>query len=204
MTNNWEDLAYRFRWQIAFLLVGLSLAAGGVFLSLQKNTPEIEIISNDTKNHSSELIVEVSGAVNSAGVYRLSSSSRVEDALAQAGGLSSEADSEWVGKYLNRAAYVNDGQKIYIPSAGEQSGGGSATNTRGDETVSEVLASQVGESININTASQSELETLNGIGPVYAQKIIDNRPYSNIDDLSSKSIIPDSTYEKIKDDISVY
>ena len=58
--------------------------------------------------------------------------------------------------------------------------------------------------ININTASQSELESLSGIGPVYAQKIIDNRMYSDVSELHTKDIISKSTFEKIKTEIGVY
>jgi competence protein ComEA len=56
---------------------------------------------------------------------------------------------------------------------------------------------------NINTASQSELEKLTGIGPVYAQSVIEHRPYSNTQELVSKKIIPQKTYEKIKSEISL-
>lgn len=57
--------------------------------------------------------------------------------------------------------------------------------------------------ININSASKEELESLVGIGPKYAQKIIEQRPYSNINELTDRKIIPVSTFNKIKDKIII-
>lgn len=204
--TNIEDLAYRFRWQIAFLLVGITLAAGGVFLTLNSKEPEIEIITSDDSNSSNKnkLVVEVSGAVEQPGVYELNSGARIEDAIVMAGGISSNANLNWIERYLNRASFINDGQKIYIPAQDEQTSTGTASNSGGNENISNVLSSENETLININASSQSELETLSGIGPVYAQKIIENRPYSTVDELDSKSVIPKSTFEKIKNRISVY
>lgn len=191
MTTDWQDLMYRFRWQISFLLVGLILAAGGLYLTLgYSNKPAVEIVGAD-ENNSGFLVVEAAGEVNSPGVYRMPAESRIDDVIVQAGGVTGEADMAWVEKNLNRAAHVTDGQKIYIPPVG-------------DQNVTEVLSQQTQQLVNINEASQSELEELSGIGPVYAQKIIENRPYSSVNDLSVKNIIPEKTYESIKNSLSVF
>ena len=58
--------------------------------------------------------------------------------------------------------------------------------------------------VNINTASETELDALPGVGPVTAQKIISNRPYQKIDDLVSKKAVGASVFSKIKDQISIY
>jgi competence protein ComEA len=105
---------------------------------------------------------------------------------------------------LNRAAKLIDGQKIYIPVVGEQLGGESAKNIGGYNSVLGSQGSgQVGL-VNINLASQKELESLPGIGPVYAQKISEQRPYSNIEELLSKNVLNKSTFEKVKDLVTVY
>lgn len=142
-------------------------------------------------HNSRQILVDVSGAVKSPGVYRLLESARVEDALAKAGGLREDADTAFVSQSINRAAKLVDGQKIYIPPRGESK----SPATGG--------ASQI-STVNINAAGLSDLDTLSGVGPVTAQKIIDNRPYSAIEDLKAKKVVSDSTFDKIKDSISVY
>jgi len=123
--------------------------------------------------------------------------------LITAGGLSEKADRLWVEKNLNRAAKLIDGQKIYIPRADEQSNLTTAKNSVDNQTISTNLGSSGGGAININTASQKELESLEGIGPVYAQNIIEHRPYSNTEELVSKDVLKKSLFEKIKNKISV-
>ncbi len=200
--TNWQDLAYRFRWQIALLLVGAILAAGGTFLSLNKSESKFEVVKEETKTKTdSELVVEVSGAVERPGVYRIMSGGRVEDAIQQAGGLSADANANWIEKYLNRAANVTDGQKIYIPW---QTDSASAEITRGEQSATNVLAEESSGFVNINTASQEELESLYGIGPVYAKKIIDNRPYSNVEELLVKKVISQKIYDDNSNLLTVY
>ena len=203
--SGFEELLVRFHYPLVFLLGGLFLVGIGlIFLrtDLFKTDSRIEVIEDGPG--SSELIVEVSGAVEKPGVYQLPVDSRIEDALVAAGGMAVEADREWVERYLNRAAKISDGQKVYIPSGNEQSEVASANNSPVDQKTSTVL-SMVGEGlVNINTASLKELDSLPGIGPVYGQNIIDQRPYSNTEELLSKSVLKPSVYEKIKDKISVY
>ncbi len=137
------------------------------------------------------------------GVYKLSNGSRVDDLLIISGGLSASADRDWVTKNINRAAKLSDGQKLYIYHSEELS----ARNTEGSldkKVLGTIAGSDPAMLVNINTASQKELESLVGIGPVYAQSIIEHRPYSNLEELLSKKIIPQKTYEKIKNEISLY
>ena len=143
-------------------------------------------------------MVEVSGQINKPGVYNLSAGSRVEDVINAAGGLTSEADTEFVEKRINRAARLSDGQKIYIPSEEENSKIPNSQNSNNE------ILGVLDNLININTASQSELESLWGIGPVYAQNIIEQRPYSSVEELLTKKIIKQNVYDRVKDQISVY
>lgn len=174
---------------------GLFLLAvgGGIFLfrSSPSDGDDIEIISADSQNQSADkIVVHVDGAVAKPGVYELAGSARVSDAVTAAGNLTKDADTAKV----NLAAKVSDGQKIYVPKIGEQSAGGSQS-TAGDSTSALV---------NINTATESQLDTLPGIGPVTAQKIIASRPYSSPEDLLTKKAVGQSVYGKIKDLITVY
>lgn len=169
------------------------------------NSTKIEVISPSTEPQgTSSIVVEVGGAVEKPGVYKLPQNSRIEDVLISSGGLSASADRVWVDKFINRAAKVTDGQKIYIVSMNQQSTLANATNKVGDKDTSLVLGADTSGLVNINTASVKELDGLPGIGPTYAQRIIDNRPYSEIGQLLSKKILSQSTFEKIKDKIAIY
>ena len=141
------------------------------------------------------IAVDVEGAVMKPGVYKLKADSRIQDALIAAGGMNEEADREKVSKSLNLAGKLVDGAKIYIPAVGEAD---SVNTTSGGE----VTGRNTG-SININSASESELDSLAGIGKVTAGKIIDNRPYTKIEDLLEKKIVGKSVFDKIKDKIGI-
>ena len=146
-----------------------------------------------------EVAIYVAGAVNSPGVYRLQTNELVGDAIAAAGGFSSECDQSLAEQSLNLAQPLTEGMKIYVPRVGDvisavpvQDSGDSASST----------SSNPGKT-SINTASKSDLMDLNGIGEVYSQKIIDSRPYTSLDELTTKKIIPNATYEKIKEEITL-
>lgn len=198
--ENVERFLFRNRWAIVSGLVGLIFVGFGIF-SFRAGIFEgtrIEILEATKEGNppagglAGEVVVEISGAVEKPGVYKLLAGERLERLLIVSGGLSADADREWVDKNLNRAAKLVDGQKIYIPSTRESIK--SATGT------TSITSNQSGL-ININTASAGELDGLPGIGAVRAQAIIDNRPYSSIEDLVAKKTIPQSVYEKIKDRI---
>lgn len=199
-----ENFLLENRVLVIFVLIGLILLGAGLFFLRTGgvSSSKVEILEPSQQGSQSEIVVEISGSVEKPGVYKLVAGSRVEDGLIAAGGLSAAADREWVEKNINRAAKLSDGQKIFIPD--KQSNLQSANKNGGYQSVSTVLGDKITSLVNINTASAKELDTLPGIGPVYAQKIIEQRPYSTTEELVSKKIIPNSTYEKIKDRISVW
>lgn len=204
-----EELLFKYRYQILFILLGLILVGFGTFLMRKESgvmTDTVEVLEVTTQSEGvmSEVVVEVSGAVEKPGVYKLQNNARIEDALIAAGGVSANADREWMEKLLNRAAKIQDGQKIYIPKKGEQSQALSANDSGGYQTITSNFSGQGSGLININTATQKELESLYGIGPVYAQNIVEHRPYSTVEELLSKDVLKKHVYEKIKDKISVY
>lgn len=184
--------------------IGIFLVFLGIILTIRTQRSSVEFIS-DTSTASGQMrqiTVDVSGAVVNPGVYTLSGDSRVSDAIAIAGGFTKEADSEWISKSLNRASKLSDGAKLYIPRTGEipTSSTHFGLLTTGS-TSNQVLTSST---ISINSASQSELEILERIGPVTAKKIIDNRPYSVIEELVSKKVVSQSVFDKIKEKITIY
>ncbi len=185
---------------IFLALGGLILLGLGILAIRQASYSEdkIEIISSEERIQAPEKIfVDIEGAVQKPGVYELSSGSRVRDLLISAGGLSSEADREWVEKVLNQAEKLKDGVKIYIPKKGEEIKGASSS-------LETAFINKSGGLLNINTASKSELEALWGIGPATAQKIIDNRPYKEVSELLTKKILKNNVYQKIASQLTVY
>ena len=163
---------------------------------------EASVLSSESSSSATslrELVVDVEGAVLKPGVHYVSSDSRVQDALIAAGGLSSDADRDWVTKNLNLAVKVTDGTKIYIPRIGEDVKG-----TIGGTGITSTTGSIADSQVNINTASDQALDSLSGIGPVTAQKIINGRPYSSIDELLSRKIVGSKVFEQIKEKITAY
>ena len=128
----------------------------------------------------------------------------INDLLIASGGFLTNANRVWTDEYLNRAAKLTDGQKVYIPSANQQLGLSTANNSGRDQTISSTNQSDSNCPININTASLQTLDSLSGIGQVYAQSIIDHRPYSDASELQSKGALKISVYNKVKDLVSVY
>ena len=116
-------------------------------------------------------------------MYEIPQKSRIQDGLVAACGLSAKADRVWVyvAKNLNLAIKLTDGIRIYIPIVGEAVGNTSVLNASSGVVV--------GALINISTSSESQLESLPGIGPVTAQKIIAGRPYGSLNELLDKKIV---------------
>ena len=145
------------------------------------------------------LRVYVTGAVARPDVYRLAPDSIVEDAIQAAGGATSEAD---LGA-LNLAQQLRDQQRVYVPRVGETS----APPAISDGNPAPPGEGQPPARVNINTATVEQLDTLPGIGPVLAQRIVDYRtahgPFTTIQEITQVPGIGDATLEKIKDRISV-
>lgn len=201
--NSLEKLTEQYKWPLMAGVVGAVLLIGGIFSSgiLQKTfikstkTPSSASTNSNQMQNYSMIKVDVSGAVISPGVYTLSSGARVEDAIKAAGGVTELADGEYVTKQVNLAQKLIDGAKVYIPASGWlEAGAGSGGQIAGESA----------KLVNVNAAAVSELDSLTGVGPVTAQKIIDGRPYQSIEELYTKKSVTRSVYEKIKDKVSVY
>lgn len=148
------------------------------------------------------IVVHVSGAVNKEGIVKLEANSRVADAIENAGGLKPDANM----KEVNLASKLEDGMKIYIPSNTEQEVQENNNNTSSIMQNSMTNKKQTSK-ININTASQEELDSLPGIGESTALKIIkyrkENGKFSKIEDLKNVSGIGEAKFNQLKDLITV-
>jgi competence protein ComEA len=140
-----------------------------------------------------DLIIDVTGWVRHPGVYQFQPGSRVIDAVQRAGGARDGADLT----LLNLAAPLADGQQILVPKEGASASGAAAGGTG----VGGVAL------VNINTADEPTLETLNGVGPALAAAIIqfrtDQGPFTSVDQLDEVSGIGPATLEKLRPQVTV-
>jgi competence protein ComEA len=141
------------------------------------------------------VMVDVKGQVASPGVFELPSGSRMQDAIDAAGGFLPTADD----RAINLALKVQDEMSIYVPKTGEEIIQPSASTGHSPEA---------GETaVNLNTATETELTTLPGIGPSKAAAIItyrtDNGNFQKVEDLKEVRGIGDKTFEQLKELITV-
>lgn len=175
-------------------------------LQTEDTNKEINQINNIVTNtinatQNNEIIVHITGEVKKEGVIHLNKGDRIIDAIKKAGGETKQADLSQV----NLAYELQDGQKIYIPNKNEKIseyivGGNGNTNINSINSKEETK-------VNINTANHSELDSLPGIGPATAQKIIEyrnqNGNFKKIEDLQNVKGIGQAKYEEIRNNIEV-
>ena len=179
------------------------------FESLEDNVENI--IQNEVVEvvEEAQIVIHISGEVTNPGVISLKEGARVIDAINNAGGLTSKAD---ISK-VNLAYVLEDAQKIYIPSIDDKEDSVYILEGSGD---TEIVTSGAGNTenkkegklmININTATEEQLQELAGIGDSIAKRIVDyrkeNGKFNSIEDIKNVSGIGDAKFNKIKDNICV-
>ena len=161
-------------------------------IEIEQKTEEVE-----TKK---EIIVHIAGEVNNPGIIKIKEGSRIIDVVNMAGGFTNEADTDKV----NFAYEVKDEQKIVIPNVNKKEEETKIIDE--DESFIEGGSSN-SSMVNINTATQSELESLTGIGPSMASKIIDyrekNGKFKSKDELKNVPGMGKSKYESNKEEVCV-
>jgi len=176
--------------------------------SLISTIPEqqiVEQIEEDTESSDvpPSVIVDVKGAVRHPGVYELSAEDRIIDAVQLAGGYLEEAETT----FINHAQKLEDEMVIYIPKKGEKLPSDTPGPLQTFPSITTKTKSNEQSKVNINTAGESELMTLPGIGPSKAQAIIQYRDehgaFKQIEDIKNISGIGEKTFEKLKDSITV-
>lgn len=153
---------------LTLLLAGLCVVTGGLAV-----IPRLLVRTAPIEFEAPDISVAIDGAVVRPGVYELPFRSRVADALALAGGITAEAETSLV----DLAAAVGPGERIFVP-----------------------LRSAVGgrERISINSAAADELDELPGVGPVMASRIIEERPYSRLEELLRVKGIGEKTLDRLR------
>lgn len=207
---------------ISIIIAIIILIVIGIYFiinNFEKNKNEFEISNiefeeNKIENinaeieEKSQIIVHTAGEILNPGVISLDEGARIIDAINKAGGITNEADLSKV----NLAYILEDAQKIYIPNVNEKeiienmsSEIVKSGSTQENSNTGEKLKN--GEKININTATQKELQKLTGIGESIALRIInyrkENGKFNTIEDIKNVSGIGESKFNKIKNDIIV-
>jgi competence protein ComEA len=188
----WHQFLDEHKISIGCAAVGTVLLLSGVFSSGILSKP-VKTSSYKAPAQAQAIVIDVSGAVSAPGLYKLTSDSRIADALKAAGGATEQADTGYIAKNLNLAQKVTDGMKLYVPYANE------SVQVMGVSTKTSVTSGPV----SLNNGTLEQLDSLSGVGAVTAQKIIDARPISSVEQLVSKKIISKSVYDKIKDHVSL-
>ncbi|HEL1838317.1 TPA: helix-hairpin-helix domain-containing protein [Streptococcus suis] len=211
------EMLKEYKWQIALPAVaGLLMATFLIFSQPAKSDQtgltdfpqteqtsssqeQVEEVSTEVSEEPSQLVIDVKGAVVKPGLYTLEADARVNDAVEAAGGLTSQADP----KSINLAQKLSDEAVVYVASK--------------DENIS-VVASTTASSampqdekntnlVNLNTATEGDLQTISGIGAKRAADIIAYREanggFKSVDDLNNVSGIGDKTMESIRPYVTV-
>ncbi len=180
-SNQIREFLYRQR-PYLFLALGLFAIGLGISQLHQAMETKVEIVIPTPTPF--VLTAEINGAVYYSGVYRFTHPVRIKELLIAAGGLAANADRNWVNHYLNLAAPLNDGEKIYIPRRGE------------------AVAGQQTLAIPLNQATFQLLTTLPGVGPHLAAAIIHYRQnhqgFKTIEELQAVPGIGPQLFQKLK------
>ena len=179
--------------RIILFAVAAALAVGGVVAVARVRAPApvpIRVVEPSTTPTAAPLVVvDVGGAVARPGLVRLPHGTRVGDAIAAAGGPTPDADLASV----NRAALLRDGARVYLPRLGEAPPAGS-------------LGTDAETKIDLNHASAVELESLPGIGPATASRIVrarEQRPFTKVEELQTRGLVTARVLADIRDLLTV-
>lgn len=226
--ETWIEKIKEYKLFLGLAAVGLMM--GGVFLFWPKQPPQapetvisqLEMVDQETspkedtslpsssqqrseeKTDSSQekIMVDVKGAVRQAGVYELPVGSRVYDAVQKAGGMTDEANSQSV----NLAQKLEDESIVYVAKNGEEVAPVASVSASAGTTGDGEKQSKDGK-VNLNTATEAELQTISGIGQKRAQDIIAYREekgkFQSVDELKNVSGIGQKTLEKLKEHVTV-
>ena len=187
---------------IIIIIASIIITKNNNFKNIEYNEIiEVSETSNNIVEEIEIIKIHILGEVKYNGIIELNEGARIDDAIKMAGGLTENAD---ISK-VNLAYELLDGQKLYIPSINDEKLENYVTEEI-EEGIIENIENK-NEKININTATQTEMETLPGIGPSIAYKIIQyreqNGKFNSIEELKKVSGIGDNKYKQIEDFVEI-
>lgn len=203
--------------KMTMITVAVAFVAGGIyFFSQQGEDPadtedifsvtakeaEMEQSVNESAAEPEIIKVDVKGAVKSPGIFTAQAGDRVIDLISSAGSFTEKADKD----RINFAQIIEDQMVIYVPEIGEEDKG-NLENIQVGTSGDAVTKGTSGGLVNLNTATQEDLQTLTGIGPSKANAILEYREtvgkFKEVDELKQVTGIGDKTFERLRDSISV-
>jgi competence protein ComEA len=216
-----ESARARSRWRVGvgaavvLLMVGVGVAVvagllapdGGVTPVVGPASPAGVLVTSAPTTPAAAVVVHVLGRVKRPGVYELPDGSRVIDAIGAADGFAPDADQSG----LNLAQELADGTQVLVPKPGEAGAGAGAAVSEGagpgSASGAGAASSASGGTVDLNTATLEQLETLPRIGPSLAQRILDwrtqNGRFASVDDLKNVSGIGDKTFAGLEGAVTV-
>lgn len=181
-------------------LTGSVAVVGGA--PITSDTPAVGTSDDAGVGSAKLLVVEIVGAVERPGVFRLANGSRIGDLVEAAGGYGPRVDTERAHQELNLAATLRDGDQVRVPSRDDASAPAATAGTNGGPSGGGGGSGPV----DLNTATDAQLDELPGIGPVTAAKIIaarEEQAFAAVDDLRTRKLVGEKTFEQLKDLVTV-
>jgi competence protein ComEA len=197
------------RGYIGLSLVWVAVLGAALFFVRRPSSEPIEILPPPTlaptaapsaTSTPGPLRIDVAGAVASPGIYTLARGSLVADAVAAAGGPAADADLD----RINKAMPLQDTMQVFVPRVAQPIP--KMINPPASSAPAPVRSGQtavLSKPVNLNTATLDELDTLPGVGPATAQRIVEGRPYGAVEDLMRVKGIGQATFDKLKDLVTV-